>query len=216
MIEIKNSEIHRYLGYQKIQPDERVQEIVDACKQKVIQQSTLRKSVKLFDLNIEEDVIHIETMDIHSKNLLHNLEGCEKVILMGVTIGPAIDQLIRRAEITNMLEAAIYQAIGAAYVEAWADVVNTEIKESMKNRGYYCRPRFSPGYGDFDLSFQKDFSQLLDLSHTTGIKLTDTLLMTPSKSVTALIGCSKKDASCLLEGCEVCEKSNCTFRRNES
>lgn len=214
IIEIKNSEINRYLGYMKIQPDERIQDIIESCKQKVIDQSTPRKSVKIFPLTIQEDTIQIETMHIHSKHLLKNLNGCDKVVLMGVTIGPAIDRLIRRSEITNMVEAAIYQAIGAAYVEAWADIVNKEIKQEMKQQGYYCRPRFSPGYGDFDLAFQKDFSQLLDLSHTTGIKLTDTLLMTPSKSVTALIGLSKQETSCLLEGCEVCTNSECTFRRN--
>lgn len=214
MIEIKNSEIYRYLGYQHIQPDETIQEMIESCKEKVIQRSTLRKSVKLFDLNIEEDVIHIETMHIHSKNLLKNLEGCDKVYLMAVTIGPAIDQLIRRSEVINMVEAAIYQAIGAAYVEAWADQVNQEIIDECKTQGYYCRPRFSPGYGDFDLGFQKDFSQLLDLSHTTGIKLTNTLLMTPSKSVTAVIGCSKKETDCSPSGCEVCGTTDCTYRRD--
>lgn len=214
MIEIKNSEIHRYLGYQNIQPDETIQDMIESCKEKVIQQSTLRKSVKEFDLKIENDVIHIGTMNIHSKNLLKNLEGCDKVYLMGVTIGPAIDQLIRRSEVINMVEAAIYQAIGAAYVEAWADQVNQEVIQKMKEQGYYCRPRFSPGYGDFSLSFQSHFSQLLDLSHTTGIKLTDTLLMTPSKSVTAVIGCSKKETDCSPSGCEVCDSSDCTYRRD--
>ncbi|MDX8416767.1 vitamin B12 dependent-methionine synthase activation domain-containing protein [Absicoccus intestinalis] len=214
MIELKNSEIQRYLGYQKIQPDKQINTLIERCKKNVIHRSTPRKSVRVFPLIFQEDTLVIETMHIQSKSLYRNLAGCDKVCLMGVTIGPAIDQLIRRAEISHMVEVAIYQAIGAAYAEAWADTVNQEIKETMLGQGYYCRPRFSPGYGDFDLSFQTQFSQLLDLPHTTGITLTDTLLMMPSKSVTALIGCSTKEEPCILAGCEVCEKTNCSFRRN--
>ena len=215
MIALKNSEILRYLGYQNIQPDQHIEALIERCKEKVIQRSTPRKSVGIFPLVFQDDTLIIESMHIHSKSLYRNLSGCDKVCLMGVTIGPAIDQLIRRAEITNLVEAAIYQAIGAAYVEAWADAINEEIKETMRHEGYYCRPRFSPGYVDFDLSFQTQFSQLLDLPHTTGITLSNTLLMMPSKSVTALIGCSTKEEPCILAGCEACNKTNCTFRRNK-
>ncbi len=50
------------------------------------------------------------------------------------------------------------------------------------------RPRFSPGYGDLPLAVQREFMTLLDCAHLIGINLNESLLMSPSKSVTAIIG----------------------------
>jgi 5-methyltetrahydrofolate--homocysteine methyltransferase len=50
------------------------------------------------------------------------------------------------------------------------------------------KPRFSPGYGDLDLSCQKDIFKLLDCSKKIGLTLNDSLLMSPTKSVTAFVG----------------------------
>ena len=73
---------------------------------------------------------------------------------------------------------------------------------------------FSPGYGDVPLDLQKDFSALLQMPQTCGISLTDTLLMVPSKSVTAFIGFSEHKEPCILAGCETCSHAtDCAFRR---
>ena len=53
--------------------------------------------------------------------------------------------------------------------------------------------RFSPGYGDLPLAMQQDVMEALDCGRTVGITLTDSLLMTPSKSVTAIIGMKERD-----------------------
>ena len=54
--------------------------------------------------------------------------------------------------------------------------------------GMSLRPRFSPGYGDLPLAVQREFMTLLDCAHLIGINLNESLLMSPSKSVTAIIG----------------------------
>lgn len=213
MIEVPYSEIIRYLGYQKIQPNDEIHHMIQKCMDTLYKKSNLRKVYQLYPLSFEKDALVIATMHIHSKNLFYNLKRCEKVYLLAVTIGPAVDQLIRRSEIMNIVEAAIYQAAGAAYVEAWCDAVNQEIKEKAKAEGYICRPRFSPGYGDFSLTFQKDFSNLLDMPKNVGITLTDSLLMVPSKSVTAVIGLAKQKNTGTMQGCSTCNKNNCDFRK---
>ena len=54
--------------------------------------------------------------------------------------------------------------------------------------------RFSPGYGDWALSAQRELLRMLDASRTVGVSLTDTMLMVPSKSVSAVIGVRTSDA----------------------
>jgi cobalamin-dependent methionine synthase I len=48
--------------------------------------------------------------------------------------------------------------------------------------------RFSPGYGDMPLDLQGVILELLEAGKRLGIALGESKLMSPSKSVTALIG----------------------------
>lgn len=75
------------------------------------------------------------------------------------------------------------------------------------------RPRFSPGYGDFPLECQQGIAAALELSKRIGVMLTDRLMMTPSKSVTAVMGLSQRPQICRVQGCEACGKKDCGYRR---
>ena len=113
-----------------------------------------------------------------------------------------------------MSRAVIYQAAAAAMIEAWSDEVNSRIIQEAAKEGLFCRPRFSPGYGDFSLAYQSDFARILRIQKEIGVSLTESMLMMPSKSVTAVIGLSRRDEKCVLHGCEVCSKANgCAFSR---
>ncbi|MBP3731219.1 MAG: hypothetical protein J6I40_07110, partial [Mailhella sp.] len=71
--------------------------------------------------------------------------------------------------------------------------------------------RFSPGYGDFALEHQRDFARFLDMPRNAGISLSDTLLMTPSKSVTAVIGVGASSRTCGGK-CMDCSREHCIYR----
>ena len=134
--------------------------------------------------------------------------------MMAVTLGPAPDMLVRKAEVRDMMKAYTYQAVGAAMAEAWCDEINIKIVEEAKAKGLHARPRFSPGYGDFPLEVQKDFEKILDMPKSVGITLSDSLLMTPTKSITAVIGLSEIDTDCERIGCEQCSMAGkCAYSR---
>jgi cobalamin-dependent methionine synthase I len=80
------------------------------------------------------------------------------------------------------------QAIGAERIEALCDVVCAELKEIYGSVG----DRFSPGYGDFSLTAQRDIFTMLGCEKRIGLTLNDSLLMSPTKSVTAIIGLKKQ------------------------
>ncbi|MBB5183012.1 vitamin B12 dependent-methionine synthase activation domain-containing protein [Catenisphaera adipataccumulans] len=207
---IDRKETERYLGYMKVRPDAQIDARIDACIAQIEKTMDCRSVKRYEPMTIEDETIRIADMEIHSQSLLRNLKDCTSVCLFAATIGPEIDRLIRRAEIVSMTDAAIYQAAGAAAIESYVDQVNQTI---IAEADGYCRPRFSCGYGDFDLHHQRDFARLLNLPKTIGVTLTDTLLMQPSKSVTALVGISPKPSHCILQGCEACSRTDCTYRR---
>lgn len=162
----------------------------------------------------EVPLLRIAGMEIRSANLVRNLRGCEEVFLMAATLGIGPDRLIARASVSRMSRAVVLQAASAAMIEAWCDAVNREIMGVAAGQGLYCRPRFSPGYGDFPLETQRELAQILRIQKEIGVSLTQTLLMMPSKSVTAVIGLSRTRDGCALQGCELCAKAlTCPYSR---
>lgn len=113
------------------------------------------------------------------------LGGCREVLLLGATVGHALDRLILRYGHTSPVRALFLSAIGTERVEALLD---TMCREGASSLGLTLLPRFSPGYGEVPLSLQREVLPLLDSERLLGITLGEGLLMSPSKSVTAFAG----------------------------
>lgn len=216
MIRADRKEIFRYLGYRGREPEAGVAEAVDSCAAELQAAVEPRYVRRVFPLEwAGEGHFRIEGMDVVSRNLSRNLRGCSEVCLMAATLGLGPDRLVQRAEaLGKMSRAVILQAAAAAMIEAYCDDVNEEIRREAAGKGLFLRPRFSPGYGDFSLEHQTEFFRILEVQKKIGVTLTGSLLMMPSKSVTAVIGLSEENTHCMLQGCEACEKRDCSFRRN--
>ena len=92
------------------------------------------------------------------------------------------------------------------------DIVEKEIKSQFE--GCFFTTRYSPGYGDFPLEVQHDFLSALDAQRAIGLYANDAFLLTPMKSVTAVIGVGNKPPQGSKTGCEFCRiKDNCWFRK---
>lgn len=122
-----------------------------------------------------------------SHSLGRNLVGCDRIILFAATVGLGIDRLIKRYAASSPTRSMLLEAIGSERVESLCDLFNSEIAENMRREGHFVRPRFSPGYGDLSLAVQRNVFAALDCRRL-GLTLNGSLLMSPSKSVTAIIG----------------------------
>ena len=145
--------------------------------------------------------------------LEEHLHGCESVILFAATVGGELDRLITREQLLSPAKAVLLSALGAERVEALCDAFCADVEREAGERGLYPRSRFSPGYGDLPLRVQKDFFRTLDLTRKMGMTLNESLLMYPTKSVTAIIGLGReKDgtANCA-HHCASCERKTCIF-----
>ena len=81
----------------------------------------------------------------------------------------------------------LFDAACSAYAEYMADVCQNEVAEAAARCGLQVRGRFSPGYGDLPLQVQPGLLAALDAGRRLGITLTDSLLMIPRKSITAIV-----------------------------
>ncbi len=126
-------------------------------------------------------------LNVNSELLDDYLADCEKYVLFAATVGIEIDRLIAKYTKISPAKAHMFQAIGAERTEALCDMFCNDIKAQY----LHTKPRISPGYGDMPLEMQREVFEILDCSRKIGVSLGDSLLMSPSKSVTAFIGVLK-------------------------
>ena len=134
------------------------------------------------------DTLSFGGITVTSKSLREHLADASHVILFCATVGHGIDRSIRRYAAFSPARAHMLDAIGTERVEALCDALCEVLAAEGACEGKTLSSRFSPGYGDLPLSLQKDIIRLLDTPRRLGVTLTESLLMTPTKSVTALVG----------------------------
>lgn len=207
----------RYLGYKGQPADEQTLKLVTECWDLLEKTAVKRSCYREYPLSRPaEGILDMGCFQTVSRNLERNLKNCSAVILFAATLGVQTDHLIRRYTCLEMSRAVVLQAAAAAMLEDYCDWVNEELRREYEGKGRYLRPRFSPGYGDFPLECQTALLRGLDAGKQIGITLTDSLLMVPSKSVTAVIGVSSVKRFCTVKGCEACEKTDCAYRRGDA
>lgn len=212
---IRTKEAVRYLGYGRHAIDERTLQMIQDSFVELEKIVDLRFVYRIFEIAIQnEDQISIGQLHVNSKNLTKNLRECDRAVLLGVTLGSRVDALMRKYSILDMSKAVVIQACATALLEEECDKIQDIISEEIGVEGHF-RPRFSPGYGDFSIIYQNSMLQILEASKKIGLTMTDGYMLTPSKSITAIIGISKIKQNCRKEGCEVCEKGDCAYRRSE-
>ena len=139
------------------------------------------------------------------------LEQCDQAVLMACTLGTQFEALLRGEQARDMSRAVILAACGSAWVEAGCDQVEQELAHCLPNR--YRTDRFSPGYGDLPLSLQPKICAALDTQRRLGLYVTESYLMNPSKSVTAIIGLSDWPQMARIRGCTYCSmRETCKLR----
>lgn len=211
-------EIYRYLGYGTKMPDDSVNNMIDEVLTSLINVIQPKNVYKIDSCSASETVVVLKgaqrTLVFESRNLARNLAQCGQVILIAATLGLEADKLLQKYEMINMTKAAIAQACGAACIEAYCNILQEQICETVSTDDgrWYLRPRFSPGYGDLPLQYQKVLFEELECTKRIGLTLTDSLLMVPTKSVSALIGLTKNAQSCHIGKCRNCDRTACEFR----
>jgi len=218
-VDIPLNEVKRYMGYRGIndisaETEERIIKVIDQV-QKLSQPRMVIREYPI-DISGGSAVIRAgnEDVTLTSDSLCKNMKGCCRALLLAATIGPSCDMAVRRAGIASAAEASMYQAAGAAAIEAYLDSENKRLKSEYEAKGLFLRPRFSPGYGDLKLEHQKDWFRLLDITKQIGVELTDSLLMVPTKSVTAIIGIGTDNSRTKGSGCADCNiRTTCDYTK---
>ncbi len=163
---------------------ENVKSIAKRLSEELTQKLACKVCHALFPVRICYNAVDFGFATVESKDLAGHLAGCASAVIFASTIGMEFDRILARKSAVLPSEALVMQAIGAERIECLCDAFENTI------RAEYGRitTRFSPGYGDLPLGFQRNITDVLGCPKHIGVMLGNSLIMSPSKSVTAIIG----------------------------
>lgn len=151
---------------------------------------------------------------LEGEDVMRHLAGCTHALLLAVTLGPGVDAQIRRAGVGDIAAGAAADALGSALAEQAADAAEALLRSRVSAAGGYLTGRYSPGYGDWPISVQPKLARVLDTARRAGLCVTDTNLMTPRKSITALLGAGDHPVRGYRAGCAHCAlQGRCEYRK---
>ena len=205
---IDTAQAARYFGARGT-PDESTMALLEKCAVPLLAVATPRA------VWLEADVDALaEAGILRGGDVMKHLEGCPQVLLLAVTLGPAVDAQIRCAGVGDIAAGVASDALGSALAEQAAEAAEAELRQWAAKEGKYLTGRFSPGYGDWDIAVQPLVANALDTVRRAGLCVTDTNLMTPRKSVTAILGVSDHPVKGKLAGCGHCVlRTRCEYRK---
>lgn len=178
---VDKREALRYLGATK--SDDALDAMYEEGLAQVKSAAEPRAAYVRVKIDVSEDTVDFGFMSVKSGDLAKNLKECHEAFVFCATLGIGVDRYFERLTRVSQAKAAVFSAVASSTIESFCDYVNDTLKE-----GVLTRPRFSCGYGDFCIEHQSDILKALDASKHLGVCLTDSFMMVPVKTVTAIIG----------------------------
>ncbi len=186
------------------------EDLVLECMEECADKLTYNVCYGVFPVKCSDFTVHFPFASFNSADLCKNLASCDRAVVFAATVGLGIDRLISAYGRLSPTKSLTFQAIGAERIESLCDDFCSFLSTEFSCYGV-PRPRFSPGYGDLSVEYQRDIFRVLDCYRKIGLSLNDSMLMSPSKSVTAIVGISSQTPK-QYEKCSLCNKTDCAFR----
>lgn len=182
---VPEKDIVRYSGCRDCK-DEKLLSLCRECLKELSEAIALKAIFAEVSVNFSDDVADFGFYKAQSKSLKTFLGGSSKAYIFAATIGLSADRLISRYSTLSPSKAVIMDGCATAAIECWCDYLCSEVF------GVPMQERFSPGYGDLPLEMQPEILRHLCAHLNIGLAMTDSMLLTPTKSVTAIVK-SRKD-----------------------
>jgi hypothetical protein len=189
----KISEIYRALGYTSKKTE--LKDVLEKDLNRYIEEA--REIIELKGVCRRESVSNITEKEISLKNhtvlksaaLAKFLKGSTQVLLFGATAGSGImDAIEKKTKEKYLTRAVVYNAVAGEMVDEALTWIEQYINQQIRRENLTLDlRRFSAGYGDFGIEYQKVFWQLLAFKEI-GVSLSETYFLIPEKSVTAISG----------------------------
>ncbi len=215
-LKINSSRIETVLGYKEGEDRELVSGLIEEILTESKEISNIKAQYAIFHgvlFDNDTKTVEINNSSFHIKKIVFGqIKKSDSVAIFLCTAGEEIGIRSRKAmQERDLLKGYIYDVTGSEIVEAAADLMQAELEKSMLGSGKKITNRYSPGYCGWDVAEQHKLFQLIP-DNFCRIRLTESALMDPVKSVSGIIGIGK-DVKSNPYTCRMCDLKDCIYRR---
>ncbi len=159
---------------------------------------------RVTDIRFLPDGVQLEGMAelLTGNDICRHLEGCSRCVVLAATVSTAADRFIRQTAVTDTAGAFAVDCLCSAAVEQVCRKAEEEIFADTNEK--FRTWRFSPGYGDLPLELQSAFLSFVNAQRRIGLTVSESCMLNPTKSVTAVIGICGAEPENRRSGCTVC------------
>ncbi|MBQ8648408.1 MAG: methionine synthase [Oscillospiraceae bacterium] len=206
-VALRREEVYRYMGCP--QDDPTAAALLDVCEPELLAAVQPRGTWRVLFRQDAPEGLYLDPGDVG-----RHLVGCDRVVLMAVTLGAGVERLLRRYTAADVALASAADAAGSVLAEQAADELERILREQFAQQGLYMTGRYSPGYGDWPIQVQRELCRILDTGRSIGLGVSENSLMAPRKSITAVLGVADHPVTGKLAGCGNCVlRDTCAYRK---
>ena len=215
-LKINALQIESILGYKEGEDREIVSSLIEVVLKEAEQFCNIRAEYRIFkEIRFNSDDKSVDINDINfqvHKIVFGQLKESESFAVFLCTAGEEIGRRSREAmQDGDPLKGYIFDVVGSTVVDSAADMLQDEIRKSVILSGKKISNRYSPGYCDWYVGEQHKLFQLLP-DNFCGIRLTESALMVPIKSISGIIGIGE-NIKYNNYTCKLCDIKDCVYRR---
>ena len=214
LTQLNEDEALRYMGCPPEKADAPLRALVSGCAREVLAAARPRWAWRALGLTFGADGVRLEGgLLLPGHDLREHLAGCDRAAVFCATLGAEVDGLVRRWERLDMGRALALDCSAAAAVEQMCDQIELELQGHFPGCSFPFR--YSPGYGDLPLELQNPLLDLLDAPRRVGLCASASHILTPRKSVTAILGAADGPIQPTVRSCLGCPaRESCQYRKS--
>lgn len=211
---LTKADIVRAIGFAGKDMSDHFSETIDNFLEELNQRAELKGGFIISDddiLKTGNDHFYLNNVLFKSKNIItKRLNKSSNIALMVATIGDQLEILSKKLfKIGDYFEGYVVDLAASELVEKTADMLQQKLEQIVSKEGFNITNRYSPGYCGWDVSDQKKLFSFFPKDFC-GIKLTESSLMIPIKSISGVIGIGKsvkkEDYDCKICDIDFCYK----------
>lgn len=218
-LNIKVSQIEDVMGYKDGEDRALVTGLIEEVLKEAEEICNIRAQYHIFEgviFDNEAKSVEIGNIGFNINKVVYGqIRKADSIAVFLCTAGDQIGSRSRRAMAErDLLKGYVYDVAGSEIVEAATDIMQLKLEEEAGNEGKKITNRYSPGYCKWDVSEQHKLFRLIP-DNFCNIRLTESALMDPVKSVSGFIGLGK-DVKMNPYTCSMCDMNDCIYRKHLS
>jgi hypothetical protein len=217
-LKLSVSQIENVMGYKEGEDRDLVTDLITEIMKEAEDICNIRSEYIIFNtlkFNNEDKSIDINGLNFQIQKIVFGqIKKSDSIAVFLCTAGEEIGVRSKSSmHERDLLRGYVYDVVGSEIVEAAADLMQNELERAMASSGRKITNRYSPGYCDWYVAEQHKLFQLIP-DNFCGIRLTESALMDPVKSVSGIIGIGENVRHNAYT-CNLCDMKDCIYRKHK-